>query len=260
MDATQDEAVKKAFKDAKATGDLVGAKKAAKDAYEKLGGDTTGFQEKMDKDAREKAMDAVKTEVDKVKAAGGDTGKAARTAFDTAFAADGGAGDKDVAFAKAGNDAITKSFQGCTAATKKACATAAEADFVNKGLGDANDFIAKKGKAAASGAAKALGDCATGAGEATLTGANKATCLSSALKAFENAGGKKEDFAKAIVDGARDQSTSTFTSCYGDTTVDADETARRTKCKTKATEVAKKANPNFNEDDLAADLKTVSLR
>jgi hypothetical protein len=86
----------------------------------------------------------------------------------------------------------------------------------------------------------------------------KALSLSSALTAFENAGGKKEDFANAIVKGARDQSTSTYTSCFGDTTVDADEAVRKTKCKSKAKEVAKKANPNFNEDYLAADLKKVS--
>jgi hypothetical protein len=263
LEATRDAATKKAYDEAKASGGLKAAKEAAKKAYEKLGGDATGFQEKQDKDAREKAAVAVKEAVDKAKAAGGDAKAAARTAFDTAFAADGGAGDKTVAFAKAGEDAIKKSFEGCTATTaaeKKACATAAAADFVNKGLGDANDFIAKKEKAAASGAAKSLGDCATGAGEASLTGVSKATCLSSALTAFENAGGKKEDFANAIVKGARDQSTSTYTSCFGDTTVDADEAVRKTKCKSKAKEVAKKANPNFNEDDLAADLKKVSLK
>jgi hypothetical protein len=261
LDATRDDALKKAFDEAKASGGVEAAKQAARDAYAKIGGDTTGFQEKLDREAREKAAAAVKTEVEKVRKEGGDVGKAARTAFDTAFAADGGAGDKTVAFAKAGEDAIKKSFEGCTATTaaqKKACATAAAADFVNKGLGDANDFIAKKEKAAASGAAKALGDCATGAG-AKLTGASKATCLGSALTAFENAGGKKEDFANAIVKGARDQSTSTYTSCFGDTTVDADEAARKTKCKTKAKEVAEKANPNFKEDDLAADLKKVSF-
>jgi hypothetical protein len=263
LDATRDDALKKAFDAAKASGGVEAAKKAAKEAYEKIGGDATGFQEKMDKEAREKAAEAVKTEVEKVRKEGGDVRKAARTAFDTAFAADGGAGDKTVAFAKAGEDAIKKSFEGCKATTadeKKACATKAAADFVNKGLGDANDFIAKKEKAAASGAAKSLGDCATGAGEASLTGVSKATCLSSALTAFENAGGKKEDFANAIVKGARDQSTSTYTSCFGDTTVDADEAVRKTKCKSKAKEVAKKANPNFNEDDLAADLKKVSLK
>ena len=223
----------------------------------------TDFQEKMDKDAREKATAAVKTAVDKAKKEGGDAKageKAARKAFDTAFKADGGSGDKAVAFARAGDDAITKSFQGCKATTtaeKKACAKAAEADFVNKGLGDANDFIAKKEKAAASGAAKAMGDCATGAGETSLTGTSKAACMSAAKKTFENGGGDAKDFGLSLVTGGRDVMGSTYTSCFGDTTVDANKAERKKKCEAKATEVAKKANPSFKVDDLKADLKKV---
>ena len=87
-----------------------------------------------------------------------------------------------------------------------------------------------------------------------VTGADKAACLSAALGAFENAGGKKEDFAEAVVAGARERATGTYSDCLTDESINADKAARKLACVKQAADIAKKANPNFKATEVVTEI------
>ena len=195
----------------------------ARQDFEDKGGNPADFYKRVvdfakDEAAKEAFKPCSQATVAECAKTGAADAKAFKDKLEKSLTTLGAKEDVDVALDEALACVISDSLAGCDNTTAL-CEELAQKNFVAHG-GKQDDFARKKTQCATRRLAAEMGSCATGAGvvgeKTTFVADAKNECLKSAKKAFEDGGGRSEDFTAKFTQSARAAATEASRLCRAD--------------------------------------------